>query len=146
MAAAGVKDPTALPAHLEAAEPPEARGLTRDAVHIIESLLRPDDVGIELAGGASAGGGYAKELTEADRTASVLPFSFDYGLNQLLTAVLARPSTYEENPRGHLGLVANRATKTLVGAWAVAPLASPSWHTSVRLPKSPPPEGASASE
>jgi pyruvate/2-oxoglutarate dehydrogenase complex dihydrolipoamide dehydrogenase (E3) component len=48
-----------------------------------------------------------------------------------LTAVLARPSTYEENPRGHLGLVANRATKTLVGAWAVSPLASEWIHQAV---------------
>ena len=48
-----------------------------------------------------------------------------------LAAVLARPSTYEENPRGHLGLVANRATKTLVGAWAVAPLAAEWIHQAV---------------
>jgi dihydrolipoamide dehydrogenase len=48
-----------------------------------------------------------------------------------LAAVLARPSTYEENPRGHLGLVANRATKTLVGAWAVSPLASEWIHQAV---------------
>lgn len=48
-----------------------------------------------------------------------------------LTAVLARPSTYEENTRGHLGLVANRATKTLVGAWAVSPLASEWIHQAV---------------
>ncbi len=48
-----------------------------------------------------------------------------------LTAVLARPSTYEENPRGHLGLVANRATKTLVGAWAVSPLAAEWIHQAV---------------
>jgi len=48
-----------------------------------------------------------------------------------LTAVLARPSTYEENPRGHLGLVANRDTKTLVGAWAVSPLAAEWIHHAV---------------
>jgi dihydrolipoamide dehydrogenase len=40
-----------------------------------------------------------------------------------LTEVLARPYTYEENPRGTLGLVADRERRILVGAWAVAPLA-----------------------
>jgi pyruvate/2-oxoglutarate dehydrogenase complex dihydrolipoamide dehydrogenase (E3) component len=48
-----------------------------------------------------------------------------------LAALLARPITYEENPRGHLGLVANRATRTLVGAWAVSPLASEWIHQAV---------------
>lgn len=36
---------------------------------------------------------------------------------------IARPWTYEENPRGQLGLVADRKQQVLVGAWAVAPLA-----------------------
>jgi pyruvate/2-oxoglutarate dehydrogenase complex dihydrolipoamide dehydrogenase (E3) component len=40
-----------------------------------------------------------------------------------LTRALARPWTYERNPRGHLGLVADRSERVLVGAWAVAPLA-----------------------
>ena len=44
MAAAGVKDPTALPAHLEAAEPPEARGLTRDAVRLLVSSVEIDAI------------------------------------------------------------------------------------------------------
>ncbi|MGH2698330.1 MAG: pyridine nucleotide-disulfide oxidoreductase, partial [Actinomycetota bacterium] len=48
-----------------------------------------------------------------------------------LAALLARPITYEENPRGHLGLVADRATKTLVGAWAVSPLAAEWIHQAV---------------
>jgi pyruvate/2-oxoglutarate dehydrogenase complex dihydrolipoamide dehydrogenase (E3) component len=48
-----------------------------------------------------------------------------------LTEVLARPITYEQDPRGHLGVVADRATKTLVGAWAVAPLASEWIHEAV---------------
>ena len=37
---------------------------------------------------------------------------------------IARPWTYERNPRGHLGLVADRQAGVLVGAWAVAPQAS----------------------
>ena len=48
-----------------------------------------------------------------------------------LAAMLARPITYEQDPRGHLGVVADRATKTLVGAWAVAPLASEWIHEAV---------------
>jgi dihydrolipoamide dehydrogenase len=40
-----------------------------------------------------------------------------------LTMEIARPYTYEEEPRGRLGIVADRARKVLLGAWAVAPLA-----------------------
>jgi dihydrolipoamide dehydrogenase len=40
-----------------------------------------------------------------------------------LPEVLARPWTYEQNPRGELGLLADREHQVLVGAWAVAPLA-----------------------
>lgn len=36
---------------------------------------------------------------------------------------IARPWTYEEDPRGTLSLVADRELRVLVGAWAVAPLA-----------------------
>ena len=36
---------------------------------------------------------------------------------------ISRPWTYEREPRGELGLVADRAEQRLVGAWAVAPLA-----------------------
>ncbi len=40
-----------------------------------------------------------------------------------LPQVLARPVTYEKDPRGTFGLVADRGERVLVGAWAVAPLA-----------------------
>ncbi|MCA1731875.1 MAG: NAD(P)/FAD-dependent oxidoreductase, partial [Actinobacteria bacterium] len=40
-----------------------------------------------------------------------------------MTKVLARPWTYEKNPRGHFGLVADKEREVLVGAWAVAPQA-----------------------
>jgi pyruvate/2-oxoglutarate dehydrogenase complex dihydrolipoamide dehydrogenase (E3) component len=40
-----------------------------------------------------------------------------------LREVLTRPWTYEQNPRGELGLLADRERQVLVGAWAVAPLA-----------------------
>ncbi|HZD69583.1 MAG TPA: NAD(P)/FAD-dependent oxidoreductase [Actinomycetes bacterium] len=41
-----------------------------------------------------------------------------------LPDALARPWTYEGDPRGELGLVADRDRGVLLGAWAVAPLAS----------------------
>jgi len=41
-----------------------------------------------------------------------------------LPAAIARPFTYEREPRGLLGLVADRRRGVLVGAWAAAPLAS----------------------
>ncbi len=37
---------------------------------------------------------------------------------------IARPWTYERDPRGALGLLADRDRQVLVGAWAVVPLAS----------------------
>jgi pyruvate/2-oxoglutarate dehydrogenase complex dihydrolipoamide dehydrogenase (E3) component len=40
-----------------------------------------------------------------------------------LTKALARPWTYEREPRGHLGLLADRKQRVLIGAWAVAPQA-----------------------
>jgi pyruvate/2-oxoglutarate dehydrogenase complex dihydrolipoamide dehydrogenase (E3) component len=41
-----------------------------------------------------------------------------------LADAIARPWTYERDPRGSVGLVADRGRDVLVGAWAVAPLAS----------------------
>ena len=40
-----------------------------------------------------------------------------------LPASTARPWTYERDPRGHLGLLADTEQRVLVGAWAVAPTA-----------------------
>jgi S-adenosylmethionine:tRNA ribosyltransferase-isomerase len=44
MAAAGLIDAFTLPAHLEAAEPPEARGLTRDGVRLLVSHVDSDSI------------------------------------------------------------------------------------------------------
>jgi len=41
-----------------------------------------------------------------------------------LADAIARPWTYERDPRGALGLLADRDRQVLAGAWAVAPLAS----------------------
>ncbi len=40
-----------------------------------------------------------------------------------LPKAITRPWTYETDPRGTLGLLADRDRKVLLGAWAVAPLA-----------------------
>ncbi len=58
-----------------------------------------------------------------------------------LPRTLARPWTYGTDPRGTLGLVADRERGVLVGAWAFAPLASEWIHTAAlairaRLPLS----------
>ncbi len=42
----------------------------------------------------------------------------------VLADAIARPWTYEKDPRGHLGLVADRRAGVLIGAWAVAAQAS----------------------
>lgn len=48
-----------------------------------------------------------------------------------LPTAIARPYTYQENPTGSFGVVADRSRGVLVGAWAVAPLASEWIHQAV---------------
>ncbi|WP_307857095.1 hypothetical protein [Pseudarthrobacter albicanus] len=45
-----------------------------------------------------------------------------------LAVAITRPWTYERDPRGHLGLLADTDRKVLIGAWAVAPMAGESIH------------------
>jgi dihydrolipoamide dehydrogenase len=40
-----------------------------------------------------------------------------------LADAIARPWTYEKDPRGEIGILADRERRVLVGAWAVSPLA-----------------------
>jgi dihydrolipoamide dehydrogenase len=40
-----------------------------------------------------------------------------------LADAIARPWTYEQDPRGEIGIIADRNGGTLIGAWAVSPLA-----------------------
>jgi len=40
-----------------------------------------------------------------------------------LADAIARPWTYEQDPRGEIGILADRQGGTLIGAWAVSPLA-----------------------
>jgi dihydrolipoamide dehydrogenase len=48
-----------------------------------------------------------------------------------LPSTIARPYTFEEMPRGTFGIVADADRRVLVGAWAVAPLASEWIHQAV---------------
>jgi len=48
-----------------------------------------------------------------------------------LPSSIARPHTYEEDPKGAFGVVVDRQRRVLVGAWAVAPLASEWVHQAV---------------
>jgi dihydrolipoamide dehydrogenase len=59
-------------------------------------------------------------LTEAQATAQEL----DVAIARVeLPEVIARPWTYESDPRGELSVMVDRERRVLVGAWAVAPLA-----------------------
>jgi pyruvate/2-oxoglutarate dehydrogenase complex dihydrolipoamide dehydrogenase (E3) component len=48
-----------------------------------------------------------------------------------LPDAIARPWTYEKEPRGELGVIADRERRVLIGAWAVAPLAGEWIHQAV---------------
>jgi dihydrolipoamide dehydrogenase len=48
-----------------------------------------------------------------------------------LPTTIARPYTYQENPKGTFGVVADRERSIVVGAWAVAPLAGEWIHQAV---------------
>ena len=48
-----------------------------------------------------------------------------------LPTSIARPYTFERDPRGEFGVVADRERRLLLGAWAVAPLASEWIHQAV---------------
>jgi pyruvate/2-oxoglutarate dehydrogenase complex dihydrolipoamide dehydrogenase (E3) component len=48
-----------------------------------------------------------------------------------LPSSISRPYTYEQEPRGTLGIVVDRARNVLVGAWALAPLAGEWIHQAV---------------
>ena len=48
-----------------------------------------------------------------------------------LPSSISRPYTFERNPRGKLGVVADRGRRVLLGAWAVAPQASEWIHQAV---------------
>ncbi|MFF9143136.1 dihydrolipoyl dehydrogenase family protein [Streptomyces albogriseolus] len=46
-----------------------------------------------------------------------------------LADAIARPYTYQKDPSGTLGLIADRTRRTLIGAWAIAPQAGEWIHT-----------------
>jgi dihydrolipoamide dehydrogenase len=48
-----------------------------------------------------------------------------------LPTTIARPYTYEQDPRGELAVVLDRTRRVMVGAWAVSPLASEWIHQAV---------------
>jgi dihydrolipoamide dehydrogenase len=48
-----------------------------------------------------------------------------------LPTMIARPYTFEEEPKGKLGVVVDSSRQVLVGAWAVAPLAGEWIHSAV---------------
>jgi pyruvate/2-oxoglutarate dehydrogenase complex dihydrolipoamide dehydrogenase (E3) component len=67
-------------------------------------------------------------LTEADaRAQGIEPIAVTIDL----PTSIARPYTFQENPTGTFGIVADAERKVLVGAWAVAPLAGEWIHQAV---------------
>ena len=60
------------------------------------------------------------------------PFRIDLGRFLDLTRALARPGTYEREPRGRLGLLVDREKRVLVGTWVVAPMAGAWIHQAAR--------------
>jgi dihydrolipoamide dehydrogenase len=48
-----------------------------------------------------------------------------------LPGSIARPYTYEQEPRGELGVILDRRRRVMVGAWAVSPLSSEWIHQAV---------------
>jgi pyruvate/2-oxoglutarate dehydrogenase complex dihydrolipoamide dehydrogenase (E3) component len=60
----------------------------------------------------------------------------EHGLDVVVAKIelpgsIARPSTYEQDPRGELSVVFDRARRVMLGAWAVGPLASEWIHQAV---------------
>lgn len=64
------------------------------------------------------------EITAVGRTeAQARKQKIDFATSRVdLADSIARPWTYEKNPCGALGLLADRERQVLIGAWAVAPL------------------------
>lgn len=52
-----------------------------------------------------------------------------------LAEAIARPYTYEKDPRGHLAVLADRDAGVLLGAWAVGPQASEWIHRRAGSPR-----------
>jgi pyruvate/2-oxoglutarate dehydrogenase complex dihydrolipoamide dehydrogenase (E3) component len=67
-------------------------------------------------------------LTEAEARAQGIDA---VGVTIDLPGAIARPYTFEENPHGKLGVVVDAEREVLIGAWAVAPLASEWIHLAV---------------
>ena len=65
-------------------------------------------------------------ITEAEKLITAAEF-IDTELD--LADSIARPWTYETDPDGTLGLIADRTQRTLIGAWAIAPQAGEWIHT-----------------
>jgi hypothetical protein len=80
------------------------------------------------AGGGRRGGHNGRPRHRGDGLGLTTRQADDQGLDTAgvevdLPEAIGRPWTYETEPRGTLGLLADRDRRVLVGAWAVAPLA-----------------------